>query len=77
MPRPVERLYSPIMAILVGAATCFKGFVTCSLKIPLACLGSMAAAVKPKGLRNSQETVNKTFGTSGRSTQFIISNKAD
>ena len=27
-----------------GATGCVKGFVTCFLEVPLACLGSMAAA---------------------------------
>ena len=36
-----------------GAATCSKGFVTCFLKVPLACLGSMAAAVQPNSQGNS------------------------
>ena len=31
-----------------GAAGWGKGFVTCFLEVPLACLGSMAAAVQPK-----------------------------
>ena len=33
------------MYILGGAATCSEGFVICFLKVPFACLGSMAAAV--------------------------------
>ena len=53
-----------------GAATCSEGFVICFLKVPLACLGSMAAAVQPNSLGNSQKKVNKTFGTSGRPTQY-------
>ena len=32
--------------VLGGAATCLEGFVICFLRVPLACLGSMAAAVK-------------------------------
>ena len=36
-----------------GAAGWVKGFVTCFLEVPLACLGSMAAAVQPNGLGNS------------------------
>ena len=37
--------------ILTGAATCSKGFVTYFLKVPLACLGSKAAAaVQPNSL---------------------------
>ena len=62
-------LYLPA-AILGGAATCSEGFVVCFLKVPLACLGSMAAAVQPNSPGNSQKTVNKTFGTSGRPTQY-------
>ena len=34
-------------AILGGAATCSEGFVICFLQVPLACLGSTAAAVQP------------------------------
>ena len=52
-----------------GASGCEKGFVKRFLKVPLACLGSMAAAVQPNGLGNSQKTVYKTFWTSGRPTQ--------
>ena len=33
-----------------GAATCSEGFVACFLKVPLACLGSMAAALQPNSL---------------------------
>ena len=51
--------------LLGGAATCSEGFVMCFLKIPLACMGSMAAAVLPNGLGNFQKFVYKTFGTSG------------
>ena len=43
--------------ILSGAATCSEGFVTCFLNVPLACLGSMAAAVQP----NSLGTLRKHF----------------
>ena len=53
-----------------GAAGYVKGFVTCFLEVPLACLGSRAAAVQPNSLGNSQKTVYKTFGTSGRPTQY-------
>ena len=38
----------------------------CFLKVPLACLGSMAAAVQPNGLGNSLKTFYKTFSTSCR-----------
>ena len=37
------------------------GFVICFLKVPLAFLGSTAAAVQPNGLWNSQKTFCKTF----------------
>ena len=59
--------------VLGGAATCSEGFVICFLKVPLACLGNMAAAVQPNSLGNSQKKVNKTFGTSGRPTRYFIS----
>ena len=42
------------------AATCEKGFENCFLKVSLACLGSMAAAVLPSGLWNSEKTFYKT-----------------
>ena len=35
---------------LGGVAACSEGFVVCLLKVPLACLGSMAAAVQPNSL---------------------------
>ena len=38
-----------------------KGFVKSFLKVPLACLGSVAAAVQPNGLGNSLKTFYKTF----------------
>ena len=50
--RPVTQFY-----ILGGAATCSEGFVICFLKVPIACLGSMAAAVQP----NSLKTLRKHF----------------
>ena len=43
-----------------------KGFVTCFLEIPLAFLGSMAAAVQPICLWNSQKTCYKTLSTTCR-----------
>ena len=52
-----------------GAATCENGFVKCFLEVPLACLGSMAAALQPNSLGNSRKKVNKTFGASGRPTR--------
>ena len=54
-----------------GAATCSEGFVICFLKVPLACLGSMAAAIQPNSLGNSQKTFYKTFGTRGRPTHVV------
>ena len=36
---------SKLPNILGEVATCSEGFVICFLKVPLACLGSMAAAV--------------------------------
>ena len=42
---PVARVLQGADPILGGAATCSEGFVIYSLKVPLACLGSMAAAV--------------------------------
>ena len=61
----------PTKSVLGGAATCSEGFVTCFLKVPLACLGCMAAAVQPSGLGNSRKFVYKTFRTSGRPTQYL------
>ena len=58
--------------ILGGAATCSEGFVTCFLKVSLVSLGSMAAAVQPNSLGNSQKRVNKTFGTSDRPTRYSL-----
>ena len=49
-----------------GAATCKKGVLLCFLKITLACLGCMAAAVQPKRLGNSQKTFYKRSSTSCR-----------
>ena len=39
-----------IHTVQCGAGTCSEGFVICFLKVPLACLGSMAAAVQPNGI---------------------------
>ena len=44
-------------SLLGGAVTCSEGFVTVFLKVPLACLGSMAAAVQ----HNSLGTLRKHF----------------
>ena len=49
-----------------GAATCKKGVLLCFLKITVACLGCMAAAVQPKRLGNSQKTLYKRSSTSCR-----------
>ena len=43
-----------------------EGFAICFLKVPLDCLGSMAAAVQPNGLGKSLKTFYKTYGTSFR-----------
>ena len=43
-----------------GAATCSEGFVVCFLKVHLVCWGSMAAAVQPNSLGNSQKISYKT-----------------
>ena len=58
------------LCILGGAATCSEGFVICFIKVPLAYLNSMAAAVYPNSLWNSQKNKHKTLGTSGRPTQY-------
>ena len=49
-----------------GAAGCVKGFITCFLEVPLPCLGSMAAAVHPNCLWNSQKTFYTTLSTTCR-----------
>ena len=36
------------------------------------CLGSMAAAEQPNGLRNSQKTIYKTFPTSCRNIKHLV-----
>ena len=53
--------YKTSLDVLGGAATCSEGFVICFIKVPLACLGSMAIAVQPNSLGNSQKKVIKTF----------------
>ena len=58
MNSPFDLTQTPLQP---GTATCSKGFVISFLKVPLACLGSMAAAVQPNGLWNSQKTFYKTF----------------
>ena len=58
----------PTKSVLGGAATCSEGFVTCFLKVPLACLGCMAAAVQPNSLGTLEKKIHKTFKTSGRPT---------
>ena len=63
MNSPFDLTQTPLQP---GTATCSKGFVISFLKVPLACLGSMAAAVQPNGLWNSQKTFYKTFLTSCR-----------
>ena len=48
----VEDNEARLRDIVGGAATSSEGFVICFLKVPLACLGSMAAAVQPNSLGN-------------------------
>ena len=52
-----ETTYIIRSAVPGGSATCFEGFVVSFLKVPLACLGSMAAEVQP----NSLGTLGKHF----------------
>ena len=56
--------------VIGGAATYSEGFLNCFLKVPLACLGSMAAAVLPNSLGNSQKKVYKTFRKSCRPAKY-------
>ena len=56
-----------------GAAGCVNGFVTYFLEVPLACFGSMAAAVQPNCLWNSQKTLSKTFYSTCRPTLYLNS----
>ena len=56
-PGKIQNQWSYSIIVLGGAATCFEGFVICFLKVPLACLGSVAAAVQP----NSLGTLGKHF----------------
>ena len=58
--------------ILGGAATCSEGFVLCFLKVPLACWGSMAAAVQPNSLGTLRKRLTKPLGTSGRPTWYVL-----
>ena len=44
----------------VWAGNLFRDFDKCFLKVPLACLGSMAAAVWPNSMCNTQKTFYKT-----------------
>ena len=53
--------YNRAAQVLGGAATCSEGFAIFFLKVPLACMGSMAAAVQPNCLWKSQKTCYKTF----------------
>ena len=55
-----------------GAAGWGKGFVTCLLEVPLACLGSMAAAVQPSCQWNSQKTCYRTFSSTCRPRQVTL-----
>ena len=45
--------------MLGGAATHSEGFITYFLKVPLACLGSMAAAVQPNSLGTLRKHLTK------------------
>ena len=49
----------PTKSVLGGAATCSEGFVTCFLKVPLACLGGMEAAVEPNSLGSLRKHFTK------------------
>ena len=44
-----------------GASGCEKGFVKCFLRVPLACLGSMATAVEPNSLGTLRKMLTKPF----------------
>ena len=66
-----------LMQLLGGAVTCSEGFVMYFLKVPLACLGSMAVAVKPNGLGKSQKIGYKTFKKSGRPTRYSLGRQLD
>ena len=59
------------MLLQSGAVGCEKGFATCFLKVPLACLGSMAAAAQPNCLWNSQKTCHKTFSSTCRPRLYM------
>ena len=48
-----------------------KRCVTCFLEVSLACLGSVAAAVQPNFLWNSQKTCCKTFSKTCRPKLYI------
>ena len=52
-----------VSELQAGASGWEKDFVKCFLKVPLACLGSTAAAVQPNGLWNSKKTFYNTFFT--------------
>ena len=59
-----------------GAAGCVKGFSTCFLKVPLAGLGSMVAAVQPNCLWwNSQKSCYKTFSSTCRPRLYVFVGK--
>ena len=62
----VEEVRLSVRKVQSGAGGCVKGFVKCFLEVPLAWLGSMAAAVQPSCLRNSHKTCYKTFSTTCR-----------
>ena len=65
--------------ILVGAATCSEGFVICFLKVSLACLGSMAAAVQPKAwgtLRKQFTKPSEQVAAPPSTMYFVIVNQS-
>ena len=64
--------YCDTCLIQSGAAGSEKGFVKCSMKVPLAC---MAASVQPNCLWNCQKTFYKTFFTPAAPDCMIIVGK--
>ena len=71
--RDLERFF---IDLLGGEATCSEGFVMCFLKVPLACLGSMAAAVQPNSLGNSQKSKQNLWNKCTPPRYQIICTKA-
>ena len=56
---PLCDIHTWQLTLLGGAATCSEGFVTCFLKVPLACLGGMEAAVEPNSLGSLRKHFTK------------------